>query len=211
MFLGTMRCVKQSLGERSLLMSRIDFERFFRTEKQRQFGTDFFVDAEEYEAWEEIDFESEEEIPGEQSFVIKAEDMKAYAEGVLDDNPLMVDEEYAEKSRYGGLVAHPLFLVQIGFWCIGVRGRGNWIRTPGARNPGQYIEIYEPLRVGETIHVKMRPYDRYIKRNKYYLKYKMDYYNQDNVKKAMWILTLILPKTKDDIRKFVKGIRALEA
>jgi len=192
-------------------MSRPNFERFFKTEKQKQFGTDFFADAEDYEAWEEIDFGSQEEIPGEQTFVITAEDMKAYAEGVLDNNPLMIDEEYAKNSSYGELVPHPLFLVQIGFWCIGIKGRGNWIRTPGARNPGQEIEIYEPFRVGETIHIKMRPHDRYIKRQKYYLKYKVDYYNQDNVKKAMWILTLILPRTKEDIRKFIEGFRGVEA
>jgi hypothetical protein len=123
----------------------------------------------------------------------------------------MVDEEYAKRSAYGELVPHPLFLVQIGFWCIGIKGRGNWIRTPGARNPGQHIEIYENFRVGETIHIKMKPFDRYIKRRKYYLKYKVDYYNQDDVKKATWVLTLILPKTKEDIKKFVEGIRALEA
>ncbi|MCP4372764.1 MAG: MaoC family dehydratase [Deltaproteobacteria bacterium] len=192
-------------------MDHINFERFFTTEKQREFVTDFTEDAEHYESWEEINFDSQEEIPGEQTFTIKAEDMKAYAEAVLDDNPLMNDEEFAKSSPYGELVPHPLFLVQMGFWCIGVKGGGNWIRTPGARNPGQHIELYEPFRIGETIHIKMKPYDRYIKRQKYYLKYKVDYYNQDDVKKAVWILTLILPKTKEDILKFVEGNRALEA
>lgn len=191
-------------------MSRQDFKRFFRTEKQRQFDTDFFKDAENYEAWDEIDFESEVEIPGEQSFVIKAEDMKYYAEAVLDDNPLMNDEEYAKDSPYGELVPHPLFITQMAFWCIGVRGRGNWVRTPGARNPGQHIELYEPFRVGETIHIKMRPHDRYIKRGKYYLEYKADFYNQDDVKKASGIATLILPKTRADIRKFLEGRRGVE-
>ena len=33
----------------------------------------------------------------------------------------------------------------------------------------------------------------------------------DDVKKAVWILTLILPKTKADIRKFADGFHALEA
>ena len=84
-------------------------------------------------------------------------------------------------------------------------------QDPRCSESGQEIEIYEPFRIGETIHIKMRPYDRYIKRQKYYLKYKVDYYNQDNVKKAMWILTLILPKTKEDIRKFVEGFRGVEA
>jgi acyl dehydratase len=191
-------------------MSRQNFERFFRTEKHRQFDTDFFKDAEDYEAWDEIDFESEEEIPGEQTYTIAAEDMKFYAKASLDDNPLMHDEELAKDSPYGGLVPHPLFITQMAFWCIGVRGRGNWVRTPGARNPGQEIEFFEPFRVGETIHVKMRPHDRYIKRGKYYLQYKADFYNQNDVKKASWIATLILPQTKADIRKFLAGECGLE-
>jgi hypothetical protein len=57
----------------------------------------------------------------------------------------------------------------------------------------------------------MRPYDRYIKRGKYYLKYKTDFYNQKDVKKATWILTLILPRTRADIKKFVQGVRGLDA
>lgn len=192
-------------------MDRAKFEKFFKTEKQVQFGTDFFADAEDYEAWDEVDFKSEEEIPGEQAFTIKAEDMIYYAEGVQDDNRLMIDEEYAKNSPYRELVPHPLFLVQVAFWCIGVKGRGNWIRTPGSRNPGQHIELYEPFRVGETIHIKMLPHDRWVKRQKYYLNYKIDFYNQDEVKKATWVAALILPKSKNDIRKFVEGIRALEA
>lgn len=191
-------------------MSRQNFERFFKTEKHRQFDTDFFKDAEDYEAWDEIDFESEEEIPGEQTYTITAEDMKFYAEASLDDNPLMHDEERAKNSPYRGLVPHPLFITQMAFWCIGVKGRGNWVRTPGARNPGQEIEFFEPFRVGETIHVTMRPHDRYIKRGKYYLQYKAEFFNQDGVKKASWIATLILPKTRDDIQKFLAGERGVE-
>lgn len=191
-------------------MNSINFERFFKTEKQRKFGTDFFMDAENYEVWDEIDFSKIEEVEGERTFEIKAEDMKFYAEAALEDNPLMLDEEYARQSPYGELVAHPGFVSQITFWCIGVKGRGNWIRTPGARNPGQYYEIYEPFRVGETIHIKMRPYDRFIKRKKFYLQYKIDFYNQENVKKAMRLVTLILPRTRAAIKKFMEGIRGLE-
>ena len=70
------------------------FERFITTEKQKQFDTDFFQDAEAYEAWDEIDFKSDEEILGEQTFLIKAEDMKAYAMGapphLLDNGRFLV-------------------------------------------------------------------------------------------------------------------------
>jgi acyl dehydratase len=190
-------------------MNGAKFERFFKTEKQRQFKTDFFTDAENYEVWDEIDFQNLGEVDGEKTFEIKAEDMKAYAEGSLDDNPLMNDEEHAQKSPYGGLVPHPLFGTQIIFYCVGVKGRGNWIRTPGARNPGQEIEIHENFRVGEVIHIKLKPYDRYIKRGKYYLRYKIDLFNQDDVKKASCISTLILPPNREDMRKFLKGQRGL--
>ena len=190
-------------------MSRINFERFFKTEKQRQFNPDFFTDAENYEVWDAIDFANLQESNGEYTYEIKAEDLKSYAEGCSDDNPLMIDEEYAKKSPWGGLVPHPIFVTPIAFWCIGIKGRGNWIRTPGARNPGQEIEIYENFRVGEKIHIKLIPYDRYIKRGKCYVQYKIDMYNQDNVKKCSWIITLILPRTREDIKKFLKGQRGL--
>ena len=191
-------------------MSRIDFPRFFETEKQGQFDTNFFIDAEDYEAWDDIDFTTDEEIPGEATFEIKAEDMKYFAAGAMDDNPLFTDEEHARNSSWGQLLPHPIFITTLLFWCIGKKGRGNWIRTPGSRNPGQYLEIYEPFRVGETIRIGMRPYDRWIKRGKYYLSYEINCYNQDDVKKARMIGTLILPKSKEDIMKFTQGIRALK-
>jgi acyl dehydratase len=192
-------------------MNKNFFSKYIQTKKQKQFDTDFFKDSESYEVWDEIDFSNLDEVEGEQKFEIKAEDMKYFAEAVMDDNPLFTDEEYARKSPYGQLMPHPVFVTQIIFWCIGTRGRGNWIRTPGARNPGQYMEMYEDFHVGEVIHIKMKPYDRYIKRGKYYLRYQIDLYNQDEVKKATAIGTLILPKSRDDIRKFLKGFRGLDA
>ena len=190
-------------------MSHADLAKYFKTEKQLKFSTDFFTDAENYEVWDEIDFSDLQEVEGENTFEIKAEDIKFYAEGGLDANPLMNDEEYAKKSPYGELVAHPIFIISICFWCVGVKGKGNWIRTPGARNPGQVLEIYEYFKVGETIHVKMKPHDRYIKRGKCYLQYQMNAYNQDNVLKCRMYATLILPRTRQDIRKFLKGLRGL--
>ncbi len=187
-----------------------ELAKYFKTEKAEQFSTNFFTDAENYEVWDEIDFENLKEVEGENTFTIKAEDLKAYADGCLDNNPYMTDEEFAKKSPYGGLVPHPIFVTTLAFWCIGLKGRGNWIRTPGARNPGQEIIIHENFRVGETIHAKLRPYDRYEKRGKYYLRYAMDFYNERNVLKGTWILSLILPRTRDEIRKFLKGIRGLK-
>lgn len=191
-------------------MGKDFFSKYIKTEKQKKFDTDFFRNAESYEVWDEIDFSNLTEVDGEQVFEVKAEDIKYFAEAVMDDNPLMTDEAYAGKSPYGELVPHPVFVTQIIFWCIGTRGRGNWIRTPGARNPGQYMEMHENFRVGEVIHMKMKPFDRYIKRGKYYLRYQIDLYDQDEAKKATAIGTLILPKSREDIRKFLQGMWGID-
>jgi len=188
-------------------MSMKSLERYQKTQKQREFEYDFRQGTEQYEAWDEVKFG--EEFDGQQVFEIKAEDMKSYAECISDPNPLFADEKYAQKSPYGELIPHPIFLIQILFWCIGAKGKGSWLRTPGARNPYQRMEYYEPFRIGEKIHIKQKAHDRFIKRGKYYLTYQVDFYNQDNRKKVTWWVTLILPKTKEDIMKFAKGERGV--
>jgi acyl dehydratase len=187
-----------------------EVRKYFRTEKHRQFSTDFFADADSYEAWEEIDFSDLREVDGENTFAIKAEDVTFFAEAALDEHPLMVDDRAAVESAYGSLFVHPLFITSIIFWCVGTKGRGNWIRTPGARNPGQFCIIHDYLRVGETIHIKMKPHDRFVKRGKFHLQYKVDLYNQDDVLKVETITTLILPRDRDSIRKFLRGERGVD-
>ena len=72
-------------------MDNQNFTKYIKTEKQKQFDTDFFRDAESYEVWEEIDFSNINEIDGQLTFEIKAEDMKFYSEAIMDVNPLMND------------------------------------------------------------------------------------------------------------------------
>ena len=184
-----------------------EMRKYFTTEKQRVFDMDFIKDASEYEAWDEI--ELGKEYAAANTFEVKAEDMKAFAEAVSDPNPLFNDEEYARNSPYGGLMPHPIFVTPIYFWCTAT-GPGNWIRTPGARNPGQKIEWYEPFRVGDKITLKLKSYDRWTKRGKYYVTYQGDFFDQNGRLKATWWCTLILPKTKADIIRFIKGEHALE-
>ena len=197
------------MSQHNLPTHHKNLAKYFKTEKHHQFSTDFFTNAENYEVWDEIDFSNLAEVDGENTFTIKAEDLKFYAEGCLDNNPYMTDEEFVKKSPYGELVPHPIFVTTLAFWCIGIKGKGNWIRTPGARNPGQQIIIYENFKVGETIHIKLRPYDRYEKRGKYYLTYAINFYNEKNILKSTWLMSLILPRTRDEIKKFLKGIRGL--
>ena len=122
-------------------MSDDNLRKYFCTDKHQRFGTDFFVDAESYEVWDEIDFSGVREVDGENTFEIRAEDVRFFAEAALERHPMMLDEEHARSSAYGQLFVHPVFITSVIFWCIGAKGRGNWIRTPGARNPGQSCVI----------------------------------------------------------------------
>jgi acyl dehydratase len=171
-------------------------EDFLTTKKQKAFEHDFFKKAVGYQKWEDVDFDGVDDI--EKTFIVEVEDIKNYSEGIIDDNPLFNDEEAAKKGPYGGLIAHPLFLTPIGFWLTGDSGPGSWIRTPGAINPGQIIEFYEPIRPGDIIRAKSRFHDKWIKRGKRYLTFLTEYYNQKDQMVAKWWITLILPRSRGD-------------
>lgn len=174
--------------------------KFITTQKQKDFNRDFFIDAERYEVWDQIKIG--EEYESERSFHVKAEDIKAFSEAVMDPNPLFNDEEYAKKTPWGGLIAHPLFFIAISFYCIGV-GHCNWIRSPGAVNPGQTNLFYEPFRVGDIISLKLKSYDKWIKRGKCYLQYQTDFIDQHGKLKLRRWPTLIVPRSRDELRRYV--------
>ena len=192
-------------------MSYLDeMAKYQETEKQKEFGADFLKteEVEDYEFWDEIEIGEETEAPTK--FEVKAEDMIAYAKGVPDASPVFYDEEYAKKCGYDGLIAHPFFTTQILFFLLR-GGHGSWIRTPGSRNPGQILEWHDPIRVGDILTLKTKGYDKWIKRGKYYMRYLSELYDQDAKLKFRGYMTLILPKTKADVLRFVKGEHALEA
>lgn len=174
----------------------VRIEDFLTTKKQKEFEYDFFKKSEEYQKWEDVDFDGVFEE--ERTFTVEVEDITYYSEGVLDDNPLFNDEEAAKNGPFGGLIAHPIFITPIGFWITGDSGPGSWIRTPGAINPGQVVEFYEPIRPGDTIRIKSRFHDKWIKRGKRYLTFLSEYYNQKDQLVAKWWTTLILPRSKGD-------------
>lgn len=172
------------------------------TEKQKEFQYDFFVDQSQYESWEEVEIGTEGF--GERTFEVKREDIEAYVKATQDENPIFNDEEFAKDSRWEGLIAPPMFITPIVFWIAGT-GSGSWIRTPGAINPGQKIEFYEPVRVGDVITIKSRAHDKYLKRGKRYLTYYSEFTNQNDELVAKWWGTLILPFSKDEEEHKISG------
>lgn len=182
-------------------MAMLDrLEPILETAKQREFENDFRAGAEHYDVWDEV--EIGRQYDGTLEFTVLEEDILAFNRSMLETDPLFVDADYArEHSPTGELLQHPLFLVEIGFYCI-EKGPGSWIRSPGARNPGQTIELTEPFRIGEKIRIRLTASDKWIRRDKHYLQYKIDYFNQDGAHKGIWWLQLILPPSREDLLRF---------
>ncbi|MFQ5925525.1 MAG: MaoC family dehydratase N-terminal domain-containing protein [Dehalococcoidia bacterium] len=75
--------------------------------------------------------------------------VRMMAEALDDPNPLWQDEEYAKKTKYGGIIAPPAFLCS----ARAGTGRGVQMKTPFLRvlAGGDELEYYLPVRPGDVI------------------------------------------------------------
>jgi len=177
-------------------------ENFMTTEKQAGFETDFKLDAEAYEVWDELQIGRT--AKGAQTFVVKEEDILAWNLSTSEEDPLFVDPDAARAQGHDHVIAHPLFAVQIAFFCVekGEKGTGNWLRSPGAYNPGQKLEFFEPFKVGEEITLTITAVDKCVRRGKHYVTDRYDYHNQQGTLKAIWHATLIVPVNRAELARF---------
>ncbi len=91
-------------------------------------------------------------------FVVEAtrDNIKNFADAVGDANPLWTNEEYAGKSRFGGITAPPTFLYNVN------HGSGPALGPPGQPPvmnlallyAGAELEIFRPIRLGDEFTVK---------------------------------------------------------
>lgn len=179
-------------------------DNYIETEKQRHFSRDFLRGWESYETWDEAVVG--QTGPAQRTFEITEEDIVSYNRACGETDPLMVDPAYArEHSPTGEVLQHPIFVTTIAFYSLGEKGIGTWIRTPGARNPSQRIEIIEPFRVGEVITTTVTTDDKFVQRGKPYIQMLLDFTNEKGVLKARWWCSLILPKARADVARFANA------
>lgn len=74
----------------------------------------------------------------------------AYADLSGDHTPVHVDEEFARKSHFGGLVAHGLFGLSL---ADGLKTRAS-LRFPPGFSLGWTWDFLKPIRVDDRLHVK---------------------------------------------------------
>ena len=87
---------------------------------------------------------------------ITADAIRTYAQGMGERNPLYFDEDYSRGSRYGSLIAPPLFL-----WTVRATTATNLGGLPGVHSfyGGSDWEYYQPVRPGDAIGATYRPYN----------------------------------------------------
>lgn len=76
--------------------------------------------------------------------------IRRFAQAIGDDNPLYFDEEYARKSRYGGIIAPPTFPTVFGFEGERVFEGLEFDRSRLLHGEQEY-EYFQPIKAGDTI------------------------------------------------------------
>ena len=77
--------------------------------------------------------------------------IKRFIQATDDHNPLWWDEEYAKRTKYGGIVAPPTFLLVIGFEQFQQQSSGLIPLFKGVLNGGTEIECYQPVKPADIL------------------------------------------------------------
>ncbi|MFZ1908412.1 MAG: MaoC family dehydratase N-terminal domain-containing protein [Burkholderiales bacterium] len=127
---------------------------------EAQFETDFWKDAAARKSWDDL-------VPGEPRrtlpYLLTAEAIRKYCHAVGDLHPLYLDEAYAKRSPYGGLIAPPSIHILLMFACTPI---DDWMRSPGTINAGQCWSYNVPARPGDTIALQASCLDKFIRKDR---------------------------------------------
>ncbi len=80
--------------------------------------------------------------------------IRKFALAIGDPNPLWQDEEYARKSKYGGIIAPPTFILTIGLEQI--EQELTSLSSMTTLHGSTELECYQPVRPGDKITVTIR-------------------------------------------------------
>ena len=120
-------------------------------------------------------------------FFVTPNDIKMAAELFHDDNPLYFSKSFAAGTEWGGIVA-PFYFLDYAFrWATFVTRAG--IKTKNYTiNAHGILESFVPVRPGEQLVGKMFVHDKYIKRDKKFLTWRIEVHNEEGemVARKFW-------------------------
>ena len=121
--------------------------------------------------------------------------IRKLAAAIEDPNPLWQDEQYANKTRYGGIIAPPTFINGIRY----PEFHDDLMKYSGLKrllNGGVEIEYFEPIRPGDIITRKDKVIDACVRQGKQgpmlFEVCQLDYVNQHDKLAVRVLQTIIL-------------------
>jgi acyl dehydratase len=143
-------------------------------------------------------------IPKTRQYEITKRDIKRFAQAIGDTNPLHFDEDYARNTRYGGIVAPPLFCQTLTFEDVPASelapdGSPVEINVPipakrAVGGSSQY-KVHRLVRAGDVITVTSQLKDIYTKQGKggllYFVVVETTFTDQDGAPVASEVATYI--------------------
>ena len=99
-------------------------------------------------------------------FEVEKGHIRRFAEAVGDPNPLWRDEAYARKSRYGSIIAPPMFLQDEGKNKFADRLMAMPLPLPGFLNGVLEVEFHQPMMPGDVITTRAKLADLHEKQGK---------------------------------------------
>jgi len=96
------------------------------------------------------------------TFVVEKEPIRRWAEAIGNPNPIYHEEEYAKKSRYGGMITPPGFVGNYSF-PVNSSGQGPRLEGPFWRrlNGGNEYEFLKPVQAGDVLTATTKLVDLY--------------------------------------------------
>ena len=125
-----------------------------RPETIARVAEDFWRDEPRRATWDGIEVGVERPT---RPVTLTLELIQEYARSIGDLNPLYFDEDFARRSRFGGLIAPPTIHVPLLFLCTEPT---DWMRTPGTINAGQSWYYRRPARPGDVVTLRARALDK---------------------------------------------------
>ncbi len=117
-----------------------------------------------------------ESVP--KTILVSEREIKRFAQAIGDLNPLYLDREFAQRSRYGGIIAPPLFIFALDYYGdlpeteLGPDGMpvSEELELPlppsYVRGGSSEIEFFRPIKAGDSVTVRKKLVDVYTKEGK---------------------------------------------
>jgi 3-hydroxybutyryl-CoA dehydratase len=109
---------------------------------------------------------------------VTPDDIKMAAEAFFDDNPLYFDPDFAKETEWGGIVA-PFYFLDATFRWVVFLSRGQMRHANHTINAHGILENFLPIRPGDKLVGQMFVENKYEKRAKNFLTWRMEVRNEN--------------------------------